>query len=195
MIALGFNHKNLSVFKHYHQIAWKLRGFENEAVKEWFDSRPTESKRRLCLDYVFPKFSFYMVHFHFAYYLLRSIQKALVFLTVHRFPIQRILMHGCIYHTVHRVIEILDKVVEGLNHAGFSKKDYRVKDMDDISYTAEEQTIQMNIVNTLPNICSTSTAEFLFATVANIYANGQSHPSFNALTMIYHIQQKSKQFK
>ena len=41
----------------------------------------------------------------------------------------------------------LDKVVEGLNHAGFSKKDYRVKDMDDISYTAEEQTIQMNIGN------------------------------------------------
>ena len=39
----------------------------------------------------------------------------------------------------------LDKVVAGLNHAGFSKKDYRVKDMDDISYAAEEQVIQMDI--------------------------------------------------
>lgn len=39
----------------------------------------------------------------------------------------------------------LDKVVAGLNHAGFSKKDYRVKDMDDISYAAEEQAIQMDI--------------------------------------------------
>jgi type III restriction enzyme len=32
--------------------AWKLSGFENETVKEWFDSRPTESKRRLCLDII-----------------------------------------------------------------------------------------------------------------------------------------------
>lgn len=37
--------------------AWKLRGFENEAVKEWFDSRPTESKRRLCLDKICEKLS------------------------------------------------------------------------------------------------------------------------------------------
>lgn len=37
--------------------AWKLRGFENEAVKEWFDSRPTESKRRLCLDKICKKLS------------------------------------------------------------------------------------------------------------------------------------------
>lgn len=37
--------------------AWKLRGFENEAVKEWFDSRPTDSKRRLCLDKICKKLS------------------------------------------------------------------------------------------------------------------------------------------
>lgn len=37
--------------------AWKLRGFENEAVKEWFDSRPPESKRRLCLDRICKRLS------------------------------------------------------------------------------------------------------------------------------------------
>ena len=30
--------------------AWKLKGFESEAIKEWFDSRPTETKRNLCKD-------------------------------------------------------------------------------------------------------------------------------------------------
>ena len=28
--------------------AWKLKGFESEAIKEWFDTRPTETKRKLC---------------------------------------------------------------------------------------------------------------------------------------------------
>lgn len=33
----------------------EITGVENEAVKEWFDSRPTESKRRLCLDKICQK--------------------------------------------------------------------------------------------------------------------------------------------
>ena len=28
--------------------AWKLKGFESEAIKEWFDSRSTEAKRKHC---------------------------------------------------------------------------------------------------------------------------------------------------
>ncbi len=37
--------------------AWKLRGFDNEAVKEWFDSRPSETKRRLCKDRICTRLS------------------------------------------------------------------------------------------------------------------------------------------
>lgn len=37
--------------------AWKLKGFENEAVKEWFDSRPTETKRNLCKDRICKRLS------------------------------------------------------------------------------------------------------------------------------------------
>lgn len=37
--------------------AWKLRGFESEIAKEWFDSRPTESKRRHCIDKICTKLS------------------------------------------------------------------------------------------------------------------------------------------
>ncbi len=37
--------------------AWKLKGFEKESVKEWFDSRPTESKRNLCRDRICKRLS------------------------------------------------------------------------------------------------------------------------------------------
>lgn len=37
--------------------AWKLKGFESEAIKEWFDSRPTESKRRLCKERICARLS------------------------------------------------------------------------------------------------------------------------------------------
>ena len=37
--------------------AWKLKGFESEAIKEWFDSRPTETKRNLCMDRICKRLS------------------------------------------------------------------------------------------------------------------------------------------
>ncbi len=37
--------------------AWKLKGFESEAIKEWFDSRPTETKRNLCKDRICKRLS------------------------------------------------------------------------------------------------------------------------------------------
>lgn len=37
--------------------AWKLRGFESESIKEWFDSRPTEAKRNLCKDRICKRLS------------------------------------------------------------------------------------------------------------------------------------------
>jgi len=37
--------------------AWKLKGFESEAIKEWFDSRPTESKRNLCKERICKRIS------------------------------------------------------------------------------------------------------------------------------------------
>ena len=43
------------------------------------------------------------------------------------------------------------------------------------------------ILNTLPSICSTSTLDERFATVAKIYAKGQSHPSFNAFTVMIYL--------
>jgi len=37
--------------------AWKLKGFESEAIKEWFDSRPTATKRNLCKDRICTRLS------------------------------------------------------------------------------------------------------------------------------------------
>lgn len=37
--------------------AWKLKGFESEAIKEWFDSRPTAAKRNLCKDRICTRLS------------------------------------------------------------------------------------------------------------------------------------------
>ena len=37
--------------------AWKLKGFESEAIKEWFDSRPTETKRKLCKERICKRIS------------------------------------------------------------------------------------------------------------------------------------------
>ncbi len=37
--------------------AWKLKGFESEAIKEWFDSRPTEAKRKLCKERICKRLS------------------------------------------------------------------------------------------------------------------------------------------
>ena len=37
--------------------AWKLKGFESEAIKEWFDSRPTQTKRNLCKDRICTRLS------------------------------------------------------------------------------------------------------------------------------------------
>ncbi len=37
--------------------AWRLNGLESEAIKEWFDSRPTESKRNLCKDRICKRIS------------------------------------------------------------------------------------------------------------------------------------------
>lgn len=37
--------------------AWKLKGFESEAIKEWFDSRPTQTKRNLCKDRICSRLS------------------------------------------------------------------------------------------------------------------------------------------
>ena len=39
----------------------------------------------------------------------------------------------------------------------------------------------------LPRICSTSTEDDLFANEARMYANEQSQPSFNALTVIMYL--------
>lgn len=47
----------------------------------------------------------------------------------------------------------------------------------------------------LPNICSTSILDVLFATVASIYAKGQSHPSFNALIVIIYLILQSELLK
>ncbi len=37
--------------------AWKLKGFESEAIKEWFDSRPMATKRNLCKDRICTRLS------------------------------------------------------------------------------------------------------------------------------------------
>ncbi|MDO4805293.1 MAG: restriction endonuclease, partial [Lachnospiraceae bacterium] len=37
--------------------AFRLNGFENEAVKKWFDSKPSESKRRLCKSIIIRRIS------------------------------------------------------------------------------------------------------------------------------------------
>ncbi|WP_130838539.1 DEAD/DEAH box helicase [Lachnoclostridium sp. Marseille-P6806] len=37
--------------------AWKFKGFESEAIKEWFDSRPTATKRNLCKDRICTRLS------------------------------------------------------------------------------------------------------------------------------------------
>lgn len=43
--------------KHEVPKAWKLKGFESESIKEWFDSRPTETKRNLCKDRICKRLS------------------------------------------------------------------------------------------------------------------------------------------
>lgn len=37
--------------------AWKLKGFESETIKEWFDSRPSDAKRKLCKDRICKRLS------------------------------------------------------------------------------------------------------------------------------------------
>ncbi|WP_455714895.1 DEAD/DEAH box helicase [Anaerosporobacter sp.] len=37
--------------------AWKLQGFENQSIKEWFDDQPSERKLRLCKDMIISKLS------------------------------------------------------------------------------------------------------------------------------------------
>lgn len=37
--------------------AWKLKGFESEAVMEWFESSPTDRKRRICKDLICKRIS------------------------------------------------------------------------------------------------------------------------------------------
>ena len=37
--------------------AFRLQGFENEAMKEWFDAKPTESKRNICKDIIVKRIS------------------------------------------------------------------------------------------------------------------------------------------
>ena len=37
--------------------AFRLQGFENEAIKEWFDAKPTESKRNICKDIIVKRIS------------------------------------------------------------------------------------------------------------------------------------------